>query len=298
MAKTIEKTGKTINEAIQAAVDELGVAERDLIVEVLETPTKKFFGLLGETPAKIRATVKESEPISENVNEEVSEPVNEIISEVVTETIEQTASKTVNEITEEPLDKSITETPVSETPVEELAEKFEPILSPSPVVEETTAVETFDRNAVVESAQKYLQDVFAAMNLEVEITVKDEGEEGYLFDLSGKSLGVLIGRRGQALDALQYLLNLSVNRSSENKVHFTLDIEDYRRRREETLTKLANSVAERAIKTRRDVRLEPMNRHERKIIHTVLQGNDRVETYSSGEEPYRYVIVTPKKGKH
>ena len=108
-------------------------------------------------------------------------------------------------------------------------------------------------------------------------------------------MGVLIGRRGQALDALQYLLNLAVNRKVEDKIFFTLDVEDYRRRREEALIKLAKGVAERAIKTRREVRLEPMSRHERKIIHTVLQENDRVETHSTGEDPYRYVIVTPVK---
>ena len=126
----------------------------------------------------------------------------------------------------------------------------------------------------------------------------EDNEDGCLIELSGKGLGVLIGRRGQALDALQYLLNLAVNRkNAEEKVHFTLDVEDYRRRREQTLIKLAKSVAERAIKTRRDVKLEPMNRHERKIIHTVLQDNDRVETHSAGEEPYRYIIVSPGRGR-
>ena len=135
------------------------------------------------------------------------------------------------------------------------------------------------------------------MHLEVIMKIEDDEEYGCLIELSGKGLGVLIGRRGQALDALQYLLNLAVNRKSEERVHFTLDVEDYRRRREQALIKLAKSVADRAIKTRRDVKLEPMNRHERKIIHTVLQENDRVETHSAGEDPYRYVIVTPKRGR-
>lgn len=134
------------------------------------------------------------------------------------------------------------------------------------------------------------------MGLEVKIEVSAEAEDAYIFDLKGKNLGMLIGRRGQALDALQYVLNLAINRKlGDEKIHFTLDVENYRRRREETLTKLARGVAERAIKTRKEVRLEPMNRHERKIIHTVLQENDRVETHSTGEEPYRYVIVSPVK---
>ena len=133
------------------------------------------------------------------------------------------------------------------------------------------------------------------MNLTIEIAVT-ENEDGYIFDLSGKGIGILIGRHGQALDSLQYLLNLAVNRhDAAEKFHFTLDVEGYRDRRTETLEKLAKATAERAIKSRKDVRLEPMNRHERKIIHLALQDNNRVETHSAGTEPYRYVIVTPIK---
>ena len=266
MAKVIEKTGKTIEEAIQAAVAELGVKESDIKVEVLEEPSKKFLGLFGGTPAKIRATLKEPEP----------PPIKEI---AVVKPIE----------VEEPAQVEKEEIP---------AESFEPVLEPSPVEEEIAKPEPVDRAKVVEAAEKFLQDVFAAMKLEVAIEVKEEAE-GYILDLSGKGLGVLIGRHGQALDSLQYLLNLAVNRKNEPdaKIYFILDVEDYRRRREETLTKLAKSVADRAIKTRKDVKLEPMSRHERKIIHTVLQENNRVETHSAGEEPYRYVIVSPKRGR-
>lgn len=257
MAKVIEKTGKTIKEAIQAAVAELGVPESELEVAVLETPSKRLFGLFGETPAKIRATVKESEPPAE-VEEPIEEPAR------------------------------VEETSKPEPPA------IEPVLEPSPVEESS---EPSAEDKAVDAAQSFLQEVFAAMGLEVSIEV-EELEDGFKLNLSGKGLGVLIGRRGQALDALQYLVNLVVNRKHEEKIYFTLDVEDYRRRREEALIKLAKGVAERAIKTRREVRLEPMSRHERKIIHTVLQNNERVETHSSGEEPYRYVIVTPiKKGR-
>ena len=264
MTRVIEKTGKTVEEAIQAAVAELGVAKSELEVEVLETPTKKFFGLLGETPAKIRATVKIAPPVEVK---ETSQPAEKISAE------------------NEPAEEDVAE------PVKE----FEPVLEPSPVEEKNSTPAPFEREQVVDEAKKFLQEVFATMGLEVTINVTEEAEDSYLFELVGKNLGVLIGRRGQALDALQYLVNLSVNRKTDNKLHFTLDAEDYRRRREEALTKLAKSVAERAIKTRKDVRLEPMNRHERKIIHTVLQDNERVETHSAGEDPYRYIIVTPVK---
>lgn len=263
MANVIETTGKTIEEAIRTAVAQLGVDESELTVEVLETPSKRLFGLLGEKPARIRATVKVTEsPV------QIAEPAR------------------VEEIAVEPVKEAVVET------IAEPAEVFEPVLEPSPV-EEPAPV---SREQILNDAEKFLQDVFAAMGLEVTIKTTAESENAYVFDLVGKNLGVLIGRRGQALDSLQYLLNLAVNRKlGEDRIHLILDVEDYRRRREETLIKLAKSVAERAIKTHRDVRLEPMNRHERKIIHTVLQENDRVETHSSGEDPYRYVIVTPVK---
>ena len=261
MANVIEKTGKTVDEAIQAAAEELGVAANELEVEILETPAKRLFGLFGETPAKIRASVKISEP---PVEVEKPAPVEEPAP------IEEPAQ--VEETTGEPEQPAI-----------------EPILEPSPVEEPDIS----ERDRLIDAAEDFLQDVFAAMKLEVTIEV-EEFEDSVELNLSGKGLGVLIGRRGQALDALQYLLNLAVNRkSADEKIFFILDVEDYRRRREEALIKLAKGVAERAIKTRREVRLEPMSRHERKIIHTVLQDNDRVETHSSGEEPYRYVIVTP-----
>ena len=259
MATMVEKTGKTIEEAIQAAIEELGVAESELEIEVLETPSKKFFGLLGETPAKVRATIKAVEPPPV-----VVEPAR------------------VEESTQ-----------VEEKPKLELPE-IEPVLEPSPVEK---PAEPSERERLIDVAKNFLQEVFATMNLEVTIEV-EELADGVQLNLSGKGLGVLIGRRGQALDALQYLLNLAVNRkSTDERIYFTIDVEDYRIRREEALIKIAKNAAERAIKTRKDVKLEPMSRHERKIIHTVLQENERVETHSAGEEPYRYVIVTPKRGR-
>ena len=273
MANVIEKTGKTVDEAIQAAAEELGVAESELEVEVLETPAKRLFGLFGETPAKIRATVKAMRKAQSVMSNELE--------------IENNAETTVK--VEEPA-PTVKEPAQAEEPIVEPEEPaIEPILEPSPVEES----EVSERDRLIDVAKDFLQEVFAAMKLEVTIEVEDF-EDSIELNVSGKGLGVLIGRRGQALDALQYLLNLAVNRkSADEKVFFTLDVEDYRRRREEALIKLAKSVAERTIKTRREVRLEPMSRHERKIIHSVLQDNDRVETHSSGEEPYRYVVVTP-----
>ena len=280
MAIVIEKTGKTVEDAIQAAVDELGVAADKIDVEVLELPAKRLFGLFGETPAKIRATLKETPTVEESapVVDEKS-----AVKESAPVVDEKTAIEESAPVVDE---KSAVE---ESAPVVE--EIIEPVLAPSPA-EENTNTEALDK------AKNFLHDVFNAMNLNIEIDVT-ETDDGYLFDLSGKGLGVLIGRHGQALDSLQYLLNLAANRhDADEKIHFTLDVEGYRDRRADALEKLAENMAERAIKSRRDVRLEPMNRHERKVIHTTLQDNDRVETHSAGTEPYRYVIITPiKRGR-
>lgn len=142
-------------------------------------------------------------------------------------------------------------------------------------------------------AIEFLTEVLQKMG--VKATVDGQIENGYLnLAIKGSSLGLLIGRRGETLDALQYLTNLVVNRKAEKKVHVILDVEGYRKRREETLTRLARRLAEKVKKSGRKVMLEPMNPHERRIIHTALQNNADVTTYSEGDEPYRKVIITLK----
>ena len=272
MATVIEKTGKTVEDAIQAAVDELGVEKSEVEVEVLESPSKKLFGLFGSTPAKVRVTLKEKiEPEKISLESEI-----------------KTFSAEVSEVEEPPVAKEISS---------ELAKQSAILEEKISEAEKIPEGADFDKTEVIERGKKFLRDVFAAMKIDVEIEVVED-EEGCIFDLSGKNLGILIGKHGQTLDALQYLLNLAANkRYSSERIHFLIDIENYRERRKETLKKLAKSVAERAVRMRQDVRLEPMNRHERKIIHTALQDNKRVETRSAGEEPYRYIIVSPKKLK-
>ena len=143
----------------------------------------------------------------------------------------------------------------------------------------------------------FLRDVFASMDLgEVEITAKYNTEDGSMdVDFEGEDMGVLIGKRGQTLDSLQYLTSLVVNKGNDDYIRVKLDTEDYRRRRKETLENLARGIAYKVKKTRRPVVLEPMNPYERRIIHSSLQGNKFVETISEGEEPYRHVVVKLKK---
>ncbi len=143
---------------------------------------------------------------------------------------------------------------------------------------------------------KFLSDVFEKMDLEVEITTKFDEIEGVIdVDLKGPEMGVLIGKRGQTLDSLQYLANLALNRKTDSYLRVKIDTEDYRRRRKETLENLAKNVAYKVKRTKRPVSLEAMNPYERRIIHSALQGDKYVVTHSEGEEPYRHVVVTLKK---
>ena len=152
------------------------------------------------------------------------------------------------------------------------------------------------KSSVEEVARAFLNDVFQAMNMEVVIDIKyNEEEKSMDIELSGNEMGVLIGKRGQTLDSLQYLTSLVVNKEQKDYVRVKLDTENYRKRRKETLENLARNIAYKVKKTRRPVSLEPMNPYERRIIHSALQGNKFVETYSEGSEPYRHVVVAPKR---
>ena len=145
-------------------------------------------------------------------------------------------------------------------------------------------------------AEAFLRDVFATMNLEVVMdSTYDEVEKVLSIDLKGPEMGIIIGKRGQTLDSLQYLVNLAVNRKSSDFVRVKIDTEDYRRRRKETLENLAKNVAYRVKRTKKAVSLEAMNPYERRIIHFALQNDSYVSTHSEGEEPYRHVVVTLKK---
>ena len=146
------------------------------------------------------------------------------------------------------------------------------------------------------TALEFLSGVFKAMELPVEIQMEYNAENGSLeVDFAGEDMGILIGKRGQTLDSLQYLTSLVVNKEQKDYVRVKLDTENYRKRRKETLENLARNIAYKVKKTRRPVSLEPMNPYERRIIHSALQGNKFVETYSEGSEPYRHVVVAPKR---
>lgn len=205
--REVIKSGKTLEEAIEEGLKELGLDKSDVEIEVLEEASKGLFGLLGAKAAKVR--------LRENIVPQ---------------------KKAVN----------------------------------------------------------ILKGVFNCMDLDVNIET-EESEEFTKINLSGPDLGILIGRRGDTLDALQYYINLAANRNIEKRVRFVVDVEGYRQRREETLNNLAFRLADKAKRKGRDVILEPMSPYERRIIHTALQNNKEVFTFSEGEEPYRKIIISPKK---
>ena len=150
--------------------------------------------------------------------------------------------------------------------------------------------------SVEDTAKTFLRDVFEAMKLEVVVNIKyDEAERNMDIDLSGDDMGVLIGKRGQTLDSLQYLVSLVVNKDAENYIRVKVDTENYRERRKETLENLAKNIAYKVKRTKKSVSLEPMNPYERRIIHSALQNDKYVSTHSEGEEPFRRVIVTLQK---
>lgn len=149
---------------------------------------------------------------------------------------------------------------------------------------------------IEDSIKDFLNQVFDAMGMEVEILVtKEDDEKNINVELKGKDMGVLIGKRGQTLDSLQYLTNLAVNKQSDSYVKIKLDTEDYRKRRRETLENLARNIAYKVKRTKRPVSLEPMNPFERRVIHSALQNDRYVTTHSEGDEPYRHVVVTLKR---
>ncbi len=152
------------------------------------------------------------------------------------------------------------------------------------------------KGTVADKAKDFLKEVFDAMKMIVEVDVKyDEDSRNLSIDLSGDEMGILIGKRGQTLDSLQYLVSLVVNKESDEYIRVKVDTEDYRNRRRETLENLARNIAYKVKRTKRPVSLEPMNPYERRVIHSALQNDKFVTTHSEGEEPFRRVVVTLKR---
>ena len=262
MIKYLEKSGRTMEEAIAAALAELGRSEEEISVEVLERAKSGFFGI-GAQPAVIR------------VSYEVPDEPAEVKKEAP-------APKKAEERKPEP--KKAEKKPAP-APKKTEERKPEP-----PKAEKKSA--PADENAEFAAVRGFVSGLMERMGVEadIEITRRDNG--GINVNLSGSGMGAIIGRRGETLDAIQHLTNYVVNRDSDKHMHISVDAENYRAKREESLTKLAEKMAEKAIKYKRSMALEPMNSYERHVIHTALQNFDGVTTSSTGVEPNRRVVVS------
>ncbi len=203
----IEKTGKTVEEAIESALNDLGLTKEQVDIEIIEKESKGFLGLIGNKPARVKI-IKKYDPIS--------------------------------------------------------------------------------------VSKLFLKEVFLSMGLTVNINIDFKDNKHLFIDLSGDEMGILIGKRGQTLDSLQYLVNLVVNKGENSYISVTLDTENYRQRRKETLELLAKNLSKKVKASRKSVVLEPMNPYERRIIHSVLQSDRFITTHSEGDEPFRYVVISPK----
>ena len=313
-----EATAKTKEEAIEIGLQELGVSIGDVDVLVVEEGSKGLFGLFGSRPVKVRLTVKETEedPLgnllddkpakkAEKKTEKPAEKKTEKKPAVKAEE-KKPAEKPAEKPVERPAEKKAPEKkPAEKKPVEKKAEKAE---AASEEKEERTEIRTLEKPEVTmipadqldpESpageAKAFLGELTRLMGVDVTIEMGTDAEGNVYGFIEGDTLGILIGRRGETLDAVQYLTSLKVNRGRENYTRVTLDTENYRAKREDTLIRLANRMANRAVRTGRKVSLEPMNPYERRIIHFALQQNENVTTHSEGDEPNRHVVITPKK---
>ena len=313
MGEYMQFSAKTKNEAITKACIELGVSSDQLDIQVVSEGSTGFFGI-GSKPAIIKACKKEEsseekeiekiidsvkiDALKEETAKEVQKPAVKSVSKAPETKKETSAEKAKEERQPKPVrEKQFKEKVSREKPVREQKErpaKEKPVRAAKAIEIITDPEEIKD---IEERALVFLKDVFASMDLgEVTITSKYNTTDGCLeVDFEGEDMGILIGKRGQTLDSLQYLTSLVVNKGKYDYIRVKLDTEDYRRRRKETLENLARGIAYKVKKTRKPVVLEPMNPYERRIIHSALQGNKFVETVSEGEEPYRHVVVKLKR---
>ena len=276
----ITVSAKNLDDAITEAQIQLGVTRDNLDYEVIEKGSAGFLGI-GMKQAVIKARKKEEEPVvvEKVVEESVSVPAKE---EVVSE-------KPMKEVKETKENKK--EFSGKKNHNKRRNNRTENVVKEVPERKEIELAEVEPQT--IEACEKFIYDVLKAMDMgEVKVTSKVDDEGALSINMEGNNMGILIGKRGQTLDSLQYLTNRVANKMQSGYVRVKLDTEDYRRRRKETLENLAKNIASKVKRTRRTVSLEPMNPYERRIIHSTLQGDPAVATHSEGEEPYRRVVVT------
>lgn len=291
MKGSIRVSAKTLDDAITEASVQLGVTSDRLEYDVIEKGSAGFLGI-GMKQAVIEAWRKEEpEEEKQDIKEIFSE--SEILGELKNErpVNEKREKKEKRQRDQKKEDKK---KEVKKEEIKEEARAEETTEEAAPVKEEKNKPVEVEPQTV-SAVEKFIKDTLGAMNMEVEISSEIDGDGAFCVNMKGEHMGILIGKRGQTLDSLQYLANRVANKHQEGYVRVKLDTENYRARREETLRNLAKNIAHKVKRTRRPVSLEPMNPYERRIIHSALQSDPYVTTHSEGEDPYRKVVVTLKK---
>jgi spoIIIJ-associated protein len=277
--KSIESSAKTIENAIRQGLEKLDVSLGDVTIDILHEGTKGLFGIMGSKDAKVRLTVKEDNQEDDilsafSVDTNAGKPKKANPKPKRRRKSSPKIVDTAPKPDKAPVTKILNKQPEPAKPLKEY-----------PVSDPDTAAG---------KARQFMIDITKLMNLEVTIEAATDEEGNVKVNIHGDTLGILIGRRGETLDALQYLTSLNVNHGRESYTRVTLDTENYRAKREEALKRLANRMANRAVKTGRKVVMEPMNPYERRILHSALQQNNAVTTHSEGDEPNRHVVISLK----
>ncbi len=289
-------SARNYDEALTKALIELGTTSDNVDVEIIERGTNGFLGVFGAKPWTLKVTVKKSaDTEKKNSSEKKHEKQREQKSPIEKKEVEkkETASEKVETVVEEVVEEKETSVQ-SEESVDEYAQFYgeeEPSSTSRRVLTNDELEQIRDR------ADAFLKDFFTAMNLPAHAVYNFSFKTNELSIVieSEEDLGVLIGKRGQTLDSLQYILSLVVNKNSESYIRIKLDTENYRKKRKDKLEILAKNIAAKVKKTGKFTELEPMNAYERRIIHAALQGDNMVSTKSVGEEPFRHITVYPKK---
>ena len=309
MKKTCEAKGKTREEAIDNALEELDLTIDEVTIEDVEEGSKGLFGFFGSRLWTVRVTAIQDQEVSDALDthslfadsleekEDAAKQPQE--KKEKKQVLRQAAEKKI-----EKAEKSAADGAETEKKETRQAEKKEKRSSEKKASRKTKQeaeakplqpAEQADPQTAAGRAQDFLQQLTKLMGVEVSVHVATDEEGNVRVNMEGDSQGILIGRRGETLDALQYLTSLKVNKGHGDYTRVTLDTEGYRARREEALVRLANRMANRAVKTGRRVSIEPMNPYERRILHSALQSNPDVTTHSEGEEPNRHVVITVNK---
>lgn len=303
-------SAKTVEECVNKALDKLQANRNEVNIEVINEAKQGFLGLFGAKDAVVRVSLKDDvkekgtddfvknilNSDSDSVETEQKEDTKviedkKIVEEVKTEPTEDDKE----EIVEEPVE---TAKPVESKEVKDAEEAEEAVKSEETEEEQDTEPDvTIDRNdELFITSKNFLKQMIEDMGIDCDIESRTEGNmiKFNIMCSEESDIGIIIGKRGETLDSLQYIVNLVTNRNSDTYIRVILDCNQYRSKRERSLQKLARRLADKAVQTGRDIKLEPMNPYERRIIHTYLQNDEKVNTFSQGNEPNRRVIIKRK----